>query len=80
MSDDRLFIGAFPCGIVYADRRRNYETVAFLPYATLEIEWSAACAAYLRAQIEAHAATLVCRRGEQFEISTTGQTVTLGGA
>jgi hypothetical protein len=30
--------------------------------------------------IEAHAVTIIPRRGEEFQVSTCGQTVLLGGA
>jgi hypothetical protein len=79
MNGDRLFIGVFPCGIVYADRQRNHKTVAFLSYAMLQLEWRAEVDAELKAEIERNAATLQARRGEQFEVSATGQTVKLGG-
>lgn len=39
--DDRLFIGWYPGGIVYADRKRerhgDYAPLAFLAYDTLEL-------------------------------------------
>ena len=79
MTDDRLFVGVFPAGLVYADRRRNYETVAFLSYATLQLHWRAEVDDELKAEIERSAARLQARRGEQFEVSATGQTVMLGG-
>lgn len=41
-TNDRLFIGMYPEGIVYADRGReehgDYMRVAFLPYSTLKLE------------------------------------------
>lgn len=81
-TDGRLFIGTFPAGIVYADRRReehgDYQRVAFLPYSTLELETNPKAHKQLARQVAEHAATIQARRGEQFQISTCGQTVTLG--
>lgn len=82
--NDRIFRGNYPCGIVYADRKRekhgDYARLAFLPYNTLQLEFADDCPPELRKQIEAEAAAIQSRRGEQFQISTAGQTVTLGGA
>lgn len=80
--DDRLFVGVYPTGISYADRSReehgDYKRLAFLPFRTLELEWSRGVPADLRRQVEAHARTVQARRGEDFEVSTAGQTVRLG--
>lgn len=81
---DRLFAGVYPEGIVYADRSReqggDYLRLAFLPFRSLAIEWSpVTMPAELRAQIETDAAAIIARRGEQFQVSSSGQTVTLGG-
>lgn len=80
----RLFIGIYPAGIAYADRavERNgdYHCVAFLAYDTLHLSIRSSCPKVLRPEIEAHAATIQARRGESFQVSTSGQTVRLGGA
>ena len=80
--DQRLFIGIFPGGIVYADRTRkqygDYKRLAFLPYDTLCLETQKDCPKDLLARIQADAATLQSRRGELFRISTCGQAVRLG--
>jgi hypothetical protein len=77
-----LFIGIFPAGISYADRTReeygDYARLAFLPYSTLKLDVRDNCPPALRAEIEAHAATL--KAGDSFRVSTCGQTVQLGGA
>jgi hypothetical protein len=79
---NRLFAGVFPCGIVYADKGRavagDYARLAFLPYRELEVQFERDCPAAFRAVITADAAKVIARRGEQFEVSTCGQTVTLG--
>lgn len=81
---DRLFIGVFPTGISYADRARekdgDWARVAFLGYADLVLTIEPDCPDCLRLEITEHAATLQRRRGEAFEVSTAGQTVTLGHA
>ena len=81
---DRLFIGLFPGGVVYADRTReehgDYKRLAFLPWHSLVLEVKPDCPADLRRRIEADAATYIARRGQQEPISTTGQTVMLGTA
>ena len=80
---DRLFIGVYPCGIVYADRTReangDYKKLALLCYKSLALEVAVDCPADLRAEIESNARQIMRRAGEQFQISTCGQTVTLGG-
>jgi hypothetical protein len=80
--ESRLFIGVFPAGISYADRtverHGDYKRLAFLSYATLRLVIETDCPKGLRPAIVAHAATLQARKGEQFEVSTCGQTVLLG--
>jgi hypothetical protein len=79
----RLFIGVFPCGISYADRHHeehgDYNTLAFLPYSSLVLEFRKGCPAELRPEITEHAAAIQARKGEQHQVSTCGQTVLLGG-
>lgn len=79
---ERIFVGVFPTGIVYADRKRekggDYARLAFLPYSTLALKIEPDCPAALRTWIELDAASIASRRGQAFEISTSGQTVMLG--
>ena len=83
MSKQRIFIGIYPTGILYADRQRevqgDYARLAFLPW-SLVPEFARDCPPELRPEIEAHMATVQARRGEDFEVSGCGQTVLLGGA
>jgi hypothetical protein len=78
-----LFIGVFPGGISYCDRRReehgDYQKIAFLPYRSLELKIYHPKSDLLPA-IEKHAADIQAKRGQPFEISTCGQTVMLGEA
>jgi hypothetical protein len=82
LMEDRLFIGVYPTGIVYADRTRevrgDYARLAYLPFSSLELEIMPNCPQGLRDQIIADAAAIQARRGEQYRISAAGQTITLG--
>jgi len=79
----QLFIGVFPCGISYADRHHeehgDYKSLAFLPYSSLVLEFRKDCPTELRGEIIASAAAIQARKGEQYQISGSGQTVLLGG-
>jgi len=91
---EHLFIGNYPGGMVYADRRHerhgDYKRVAFLPWDTLDLRIDAPRSDLLP-EVRAHAATYQARRGELHALSTTadrdasgrltgcGQTVRLGG-
>ena len=78
----RLFIGVYPTGLIYSDREReehsNYKLLATLPFHSLQLTIEPECPNGLRSRIEAHAATIQAMRGQQFQISTAGQTVRLG--
>lgn len=80
---DRLFIGVYPCGIAYADRAReehgDYARLAFLDFGTLGLDIESNCPVELRTRITADAAAIQAQRGQQYRVSTAGQTVTLGG-
>ncbi len=78
----RIFVGAFPAGISWADRQReehgDWARLCFMPYATLEAEFSKSCPQELRTEIEEQVADFQAKRGQQYQISTAGQTVLLG--
>ena len=80
--DERIFCGVFPAGLSYADRTReehgDYKRLAFLPFRSLVLDVAKDCPADLRKDIELDAAEVVARRGERFQVSTSGQYVTLG--
>ena len=82
--NDNIFVGIYPCGIVYADRQqevnRDYKRLAFLPYGTLELKVKDGCPEHLAKDIRAHAAELQAMRGQPFQIDACGHTVTLGDA
>lgn len=81
--DARLFVGVYPCALVYADKGRkvagDYARLATLIYATLALEFAPDCPAYWRPIIEADAKRVQARRGENFSVSASGQFVRLGG-
>lgn len=80
--NESIFAGVYPAGIVYADRKReehgDYKRLAFLPFGSLILEIAHDCPANLWVEIEADAAKIIARRGEEYQISTCGQTVLLG--
>jgi hypothetical protein len=81
---ERVFVGTFPTGISYADRAvevgGDYKRLAFLPFDTLVLEWSAKrIPSDMRDYIERDAARLQARSGEDYKVSQAGQTVVLGG-
>lgn len=78
---ERLFIGIYPAGIVYADRAKeehgDYRKIAFLPYDTLSL------VVYvpghdLLPDVETHAAIIAKRKGKKFATDKCGHYVTLG--
>jgi len=79
---ERLFIGAYPGGLVFADRGRekggDYARLAFMPYDTLVAKVETDCPKELRPLIEETLTRMQARKGEAFEVSTCGQTVLLG--
>jgi hypothetical protein len=85
MCEPRIFCGVFPAGFLWADRKPphpdgDYRRLAFLPFDTLTLAVEPDCPADLRAVIEPDAARLQARHGEQYQVTTAGQTVTLGYA
>ena len=80
--NERIFVGKFPCGLGFADRMTerdgDYARLAFLSYATLELEFDAKCPEGMKAWITEFAAKIQARKGEQYQISSSGQTITLG--
>jgi hypothetical protein len=82
MGENRLFIGRFPCGLVYADRaieeHGDYKRVGFLSYKTLVFEPGKKANPRLLSEAIRHANTIQAMRGEKFEISGCGQYVILG--
>lgn len=81
-AEDRLFSGIFPTGVGYADRtveeHGDYKKLGFLSFSTLELAIEKSCPADLAERIRADASKIQAMKGEKYQISTVGQTVTLG--
>ncbi len=83
MSDPRLFIGTFSTGLGYADRTierdGDFMRLGFLSFRTLDLDIEVDCPDDLAEDIRQHAATIQAMRGQEYQVSTVGQTVRLGG-
>jgi hypothetical protein len=83
IGDERLFVGVFSTGIGYADRTRerddDFARLAFLSFRSLDLDVEPDCPDDLAAEIRAHAAGIQAMRGQDYRVSTVGQTVRLGG-
>lgn len=82
-ASERVFSGVYSTGISYADKdvevHGDYKKLAFLPFSTLVLEWYAnRVPPDVREYIEWDAAKMQARRGQQYAVSSSGQTVTLG--
>jgi len=79
---ERLFIGCYPTGIVYADRAHevdgDYKSLGYQNYQTLELELRPGCPPELAELIQADASRMQSMRGQFFPTSACGQGVTLG--
>lgn len=77
----RLFIGTYPCGIVYADRYKeehgDYKRLCFLPFNGMEPDWSIGSHHPLYAAILRDVRAMQARDGQEFQVSTAGQAVRL---
>lgn len=82
MMRDRVFCGCFPTGLVWADRcvevHGDYKRLAYLSFATLEHIIEPNCPAELLPSILKDIEAVKARRGQEYPVSTSGQTVTLG--
>lgn len=79
---EKLFSGIFSTGIGYADRTReehgDYKKLAFLSFRTLELEFYGRVPADLKELILKDAGAIQARKGEQYQVSSSGQRITLG--
>ncbi len=82
--DDRIFVATLATGIGYADRTReehgDWKRLAILFFSDLRADIEPDCPADLESQIRSHRATIQARRGELYQVSTSGQTITRGHA
>ena len=80
----RIFCCVLSGGISWSDRaverHGDYKPLAFLEFRSLALRTELDCPAAFRAEIEHDAAWFQARRGEQYQTTTSGQTVTLGHA
>ncbi len=80
--DKRIFCGVFPTGLVYADRdtivQNDYKRLARLDFRTLKLELAPDCPNHLAQQIQKDAARLQKMKGQEYQVSASGQTITLG--
>lgn len=79
----RVFCGAYPEGLIWADRYQyiggnDYQRLAFMSYRTLQVEFDEDCPEALKASILWDAATVQTKKGKFFQTSTVGQGVILG--
>ena len=82
--NDRLFIGVLATGIGYFDRWEeedgDYKRLAILFFSDLNLDLRDDCPPELKTIIEDDAASIQARRGEQYQVSGSGQMITLGYA
>lgn len=87
-TNERLFIGCYPTGLVYADRKRekdgDYVRLAYLNYGTLVLEFDKGILIGYRKidpvlirEVERHALYMQSLRGQKFAIAGNA-TVILG--
>ena len=78
----RLFMGVYPCGIVYADmaieEHGDFKRVAFLPYSTLVLDVDAPKSPLMPAVLD-DVKRMQALKGTEYRVSECGQTVLLGG-
>jgi hypothetical protein len=81
---DRVFCALFPVGVVWSDRfvdlDGDYKRLARMPYDTLELQFEADCPYELRAEVTSQAKFYQDRRGQEYQVTRSGQTVVLGSA
>lgn len=81
-NNERIFSGVYPTGIVWADRytekNGDYKRLAYLNFGTLILEIENDCPNNLILSIESDAKEIQDKKGQEYQISTSGQTITLG--
>lgn len=80
--NQRLFYGVFPTGLVWCDRYHekngDYKRLAYLNFKTLVLDIEKDCPEELLTRITLDAKELQDRKGEEYQVSSSGQTITLG--
>lgn len=81
---DPVLLCIMPTGWWWSDRTReedgDYVQLAFLSFSKLELEIFSSCPERLRQRIERKAAEFQALEGQDYRISTSGQTIRLGHA
>lgn len=71
--NDRLFVGCYPTGWVFADKRRevqnDYARCGYQSYKTLDLKLEPDCPPDLRVEIEAIAERHRARRGQRYSVA-----------
>ena len=79
---DPIFLCIMPTGWWWTDRTReehgDFAKLAFLSFSTLELEIFKGCPNDLRDRIETKAAEFQAMEGQDYQVSTAGQTIRLG--
>lgn len=82
MDSNRVFAAIMSTGIFYTDKTiekdGDYARLGSVSFATLEIKIEPDCPQDIATYIQEEGAKLQKRKGEAFQISTSGQTITLG--
>ena len=82
MNEDPVFLATMPTGWWWTDRTReehgDFAKLAFLSFSKLELEIYPGCPDNLRQRIEDEAAYFKAMKGQDYQISTAGQTIRLG--
>jgi hypothetical protein len=82
-ANEALFCGNYPTGIFYADKRRevngDYMTIGRIFYSDLSWKISDNCPADIRSLVQADIDRILSMKGQEYQVSSCGQTVTLGG-
>jgi len=82
--EDPIFLCIMPTGWWWSDRTReehgDYAKLAFLSFSKLELEIYDRCPDEWRDRIETKAAEFQAMKGQDYQISTAGQTIRLGHA
>ncbi len=81
---DPIFLCIMTTGWWWTDRTReehgDYARLAFLSFSTLELEIFKGCPENFKARIQAKAENFQSMEGQDYQISTSGQTIRLGHA
>ena len=80
--NERIFSGVYPTGIIWADRfneeHGDYKRLAYLNFKTLELQIEKSCPKDLISFIQADAKLIQDKKGENYQVSTSGQFIKLG--